>query len=103
MPLGTPYEKMAIPVGRRYGAIFKWARSLTSRANVTGPSMNTSWHFRRKITLEAQSKRLIDEIHSVLAGTYPEQRIVLNSIRFLANDLRLPLVCAGTHERNKRS
>jgi hypothetical protein len=23
---------------------------------------------------------------------------VLNSIRFLANDLRLPLVCAGTHE-----
>jgi hypothetical protein len=58
MPLGTPYEKMAIPVGRRYGAIFKWARSLTSRANVTGPSMNTSWHFRRKITQDAQSKRL---------------------------------------------
>jgi hypothetical protein len=25
-------------------------------------------------------------------------RILLNSIRFLANDLRLPLVCAGTHE-----
>jgi hypothetical protein len=23
---------------------------------------------------------------------------LLNSIRFLANDLRLPLVCAGTHE-----
>jgi hypothetical protein len=41
---------------------------------------------------------VIDEIHSVLAGTYREQRILLNSIGFLANDLRLPLVCAGTHE-----
>jgi hypothetical protein len=41
---------------------------------------------------------VIDEIHSLLAGTYREQRILLNSIRFLANDLRLPLVCAGTHE-----
>lgn len=35
---------------------------------------------------------VIDEIHSLLAGTYREQRILLNSIRFLANDLRLPLV-----------
>jgi hypothetical protein len=26
------------------------------------------------------------------------QWVLLNSIRFLANDLRLPLVCAGTHE-----
>ena len=33
-----------------------------------------------------------------MAGTYREQRIILNSIRFLANDLRLPLVCSGTHE-----
>jgi gamma-glutamyl:cysteine ligase YbdK (ATP-grasp superfamily) len=41
---------------------------------------------------------VIDEIHSLLAGTYREQRILPNSIRFLANDLRLPLVCAGTHE-----
>jgi hypothetical protein len=39
---------------------------------------------------------VIDEIHSLLAGTYREQRIFLNAIRFLANDLRLPLVCAGT-------
>jgi Bacterial TniB protein len=41
---------------------------------------------------------IIDEIHSMLAGTFREQRIFLNSIRFLANDLRLPLACVGTHE-----
>jgi hypothetical protein len=39
---------------------------------------------------------VIDEIHSILAGTFREQRIVLNAIRFLANDLRIPLVCVGT-------
>lgn len=41
---------------------------------------------------------VIDEIHSLLAGTFREQRVLLNAIRFLANDLRIPLVCAGTHE-----
>lgn len=41
---------------------------------------------------------VIDEIHSILAGTFREQRIVLNAIRFLANDLRIPLVCVGTRE-----
>jgi hypothetical protein len=41
---------------------------------------------------------VIDEIHSLLAGSYREQRILLNSISFLANDLRLPSVCAASHE-----
>jgi hypothetical protein len=41
---------------------------------------------------------VIDEIHCLLVGTYREQRIILNCIRFLANDLRIPIVCAGTVE-----
>jgi hypothetical protein len=44
---------------------------------------------------------IIDEIHSLLAGTFREQRIILNAIRFLANDLRIPLVCVGTQEANR--
>jgi hypothetical protein len=44
---------------------------------------------------------VIDEIHSILAGTFREQRILLNAIRFLANDLHIPLVCVGTHEANQ--
>ena len=39
---------------------------------------------------------VIDEIHSILAGTFREQRIVLNAIRFVANDLRIPMVCVGS-------
>jgi hypothetical protein len=44
---------------------------------------------------------IIDEIHAMLAGTFREQRIFLNSIRFLANDLHLPLVCVGTQEAHE--
>ncbi|HEY2856893.1 MAG TPA: TniB family NTP-binding protein [Terracidiphilus sp.] len=42
---------------------------------------------------------IIDEIHAMLAGTFRQQRIFLNSIRFLANDL--PLLCIGTHEAHQ--
>jgi replication-associated recombination protein RarA len=44
---------------------------------------------------------IIDEIHAMLAGTFRQQRIFLKSIRFLANDLHLPLVCVGTHEAHQ--
>lgn len=39
---------------------------------------------------------IIDEIHAMLAGSFRQQRIFLNVIRFLANDLKIPLICAGT-------
>jgi hypothetical protein len=39
---------------------------------------------------------VIDEIHAMLAGSFRQQRIFLNVIRFLANDLKVPLICAGT-------
>lgn len=41
---------------------------------------------------------MIDEIHNLLAGTARAQRIFLNTLRFLANDCRIPLVCVGTDE-----
>lgn len=44
---------------------------------------------------------IIDEIHAMLAGTFRQQRIFLNSIRFLANDLGLPLLCVGTQEAHQ--
>jgi replication-associated recombination protein RarA len=44
---------------------------------------------------------VIDELHSLLAGTHRQQQILLNTIRFLANDLKLPLVCAGTADAKR--
>jgi hypothetical protein len=38
---------------------------------------------------------VIDEIHNILAGSHREQRIVLNTLRFLSNELKISLVCFG--------
>ena len=36
--------------------------------------------------------------HNILAGSYREQRIVLNTLRFLSNRLQISLVCFGVNE-----
>lgn len=41
---------------------------------------------------------LIDELHNVLEGSANSQRRGLNSIKYLMNELRRPVVCAGTIE-----
>lgn len=41
---------------------------------------------------------VIDEVHNILAGTYREQRIVLNMLRFLSNRLKISLVCFGVSD-----
>ena len=41
---------------------------------------------------------VIDEVHNILAGTYREQRIVLNTLRFLSNRLQILLVCFGVND-----
>lgn len=41
---------------------------------------------------------VIDEIQHVLAGSSTRQRHFLNVIKYLSNELRIPLVCAGTLE-----
>jgi replication-associated recombination protein RarA len=44
---------------------------------------------------------IIDEVHALLAGSYRQQRILLNTLRFVATDLRIPLVCAGTADAKR--
>lgn len=39
---------------------------------------------------------IIDEIHHVLAGSSSKQRLFLNVIKYLSNELQIPLICAGT-------
>lgn len=41
---------------------------------------------------------VIDELHNVLAGTGNTRREFLNLLRFLGNELRIPLVGVGTRE-----
>ena len=44
---------------------------------------------------------VIDEVHSLLACSYRAQRILLNTLKFLATDLRIPLVCVGTADARR--
>lgn len=38
---------------------------------------------------------MLDEVHNILAGSAKEQRILLNTLRFLSNELQVSLVCLG--------
>ncbi len=62
----------------------------------------------RTLQLESMSLRLltgvgcrmlvIDELHNLLAAPAQRQREMLNLLRFLGNELRIPLVCLGTRD-----
>ena len=41
---------------------------------------------------------VIDEIHSLLTGTARQQRQIMNVIKFLCNELQMPIVVAGTRD-----
>lgn len=41
---------------------------------------------------------IIDEIHHVLAGTMQKQRLFLNVLKYLSNELKISMVCAGTRD-----
>lgn len=41
---------------------------------------------------------IIDELHNLLSGSPRQQREFLNLLRFLGNELRIPLACLGTRE-----
>ena len=41
---------------------------------------------------------VLDEIHNMLAGMFREQRVVLNTLRYLSNELKISLVCFGVKE-----
>ncbi len=41
---------------------------------------------------------IIDEIHSVLTGTARQQQLMMNCIKYLCNELKIPMVLAGTSD-----
>lgn len=41
---------------------------------------------------------IIDEFHHILAGTVTKQRVFLNVIKYISNELSLSIVAAGTNE-----
>ncbi|MGL4241259.1 MAG: TniB family NTP-binding protein [Beijerinckiaceae bacterium] len=52
----------------------------------------------RLLELTRPELLVIDEVHSLQAGSVREQTRFLNMLRFIGNELRIPLVCVGTQE-----
>lgn len=53
----------------------------------------------RRLLADIQVRVLIiDELQNLLAGSARQQRIIFNTIRFLTNELRRPICCAGTED-----
>ena len=57
-------------------------------------------HRQAKRIMEKVGTRvlILDEIHNILAGPTNRQRYFLNVLKYLSNDLRMPLIAAGTHD-----
>ena len=45
---------------------------------------------------------MIDEINSILVGSARQQRLFLQLLRFLSNELQVAIVCAGVPEARLR-
>lgn len=55
-------------------------------------------HVLRMMRLVGVRLLIIDELHNLLSGSPRQQREFLNLLRFLGNELRIPLACLGTRE-----
>ena len=65
------------------------------RSSRCGTSSNSSKPALRVLRTIGVKVLVIDEAHNILAGPQREQRIILNTLRFLSNELSLSLVCLG--------
>lgn len=67
--------------------------------SLTGSTGNRTRETVRNLLTRCETKMIIiDELHSMLAGTPRMQRVMLNTLRFIANDLKIPIVCVGTED-----
>jgi hypothetical protein len=92
---------LALQMSGKPGERRRYAQLLSALGAPPGPRA-------RVVDLEQAAIRLmratgvkvlvIDEVHNILAGSYREQRVVLNTLRFLSNELKLSLVCFGVTE-----
>jgi hypothetical protein len=60
---------------------------------------------RTVLMLKSNNVRVLvfDEVHNLLAGTPREQRVILQLLRYLSNEIKASLVCLGCPKRAMRS
>jgi hypothetical protein len=81
---------------KRFYSIILHQLGIPSSANVRiGVLEDNVLHYLKLLKVKML---IIDEIHNILVGRSDQQREFLNLLRFLGNELRIPLVCVGTKE-----
>ena len=63
----------------------------------TGPVTELRYQALHLLRLCRTRMLIIDEFHSMLTGTARKQSEVMNTIKFLCNELQIPIVGVGTH------
>lgn len=82
-------------VARFHGALLA---ALHTPVGDHGPSHRKEAFALRLLREVGTRLLIIDELHNLLAGTGRRQRELLNLLRHLGNELRIPIVCLGTRE-----
>ena len=94
-----PVVKIQCPPGpdekRFYTALLDALHQSDSTSIRTHPAEK---HRQAKRIMEKVGTRVLvlDELHNIFAGPSHRQRYFLNVLKYLSNDLRLPLIAAGT-------
>ena len=62
--------------------------------------VNEKLEIRTVLLLKSNNVRVLvfDEVHNLLAGTPREQRVILQLLRYLSNEIKASLVCLGVSE-----
>lgn len=79
--------------GRFYNAILEQLNALLKASWNVGRRQQQAYLLMRSLGVRML---IIDEIHNILAGALTKQRIMLNAIRHIGNELHIPIVGAGT-------
>lgn len=64
----------------------------------TSPTADLRYQLIHTFTECGVKLLIIDEIHSLLTGTARQQRQIMNCLKFLCNELEIPIVLAGTKD-----
>ena len=98
-PRRIPVIHAQMPPGPDLGALY----GNILRA-VNAPTLPT-WRWERKQEQVLQlagtlglRMLIIDEVHNLLQGKIDQRSLVLNGLKFLSNELRIPVVAMGTNE-----
>jgi len=98
-PRRVPVIHAQMPPGPDLGALY----GNILRA-VNAPTQPT-WRWERKQEQLLQlagtlglRMLIIDEVHNVLQGKIDQRNLVLNGLKFLSNELRIPIVAMGTND-----